>query len=143
MFSNTPGRSAYRGPWQFETVSREVLLDIAARQIGIDAVELRRRNLLRLDEMPYPNANGMPYDHISPLETFDEAMRILDLDDFRRQQPEARAPARYLGLGTSSYVEPTASPMGYHGTQSATLRIEPSGEIGRAHVGTPVTHEHL
>src|SRR3546814_11342332 len=59
MFSNTPGRSAYRGPWQFETVSREVLLDIAARQIGIDAVELRRRNLLRLDEMPYPNANGM------------------------------------------------------------------------------------
>ncbi|HEY9555373.1 MAG TPA: xanthine dehydrogenase family protein molybdopterin-binding subunit [Acidimicrobiales bacterium] len=129
MFSNTPGRSAYRGPWQFETVSREVLLDIAARQIGIDAVELRRRNLLRLDEMPYPNANGMPYDHISPLETFDEAMRILDLDDFRRQQAEARAAGRYLGLGTSSYVEPTASAMGYYGTEGATIRIEPSGAV--------------
>src|SRR3546814_3286676 len=105
----------------------EVLLDIAARQIGIDAGELRRRNLLRLDERPYPNANGMPYDHISPLETFDEAMRILDLDDFRRQQSEARAAGRYLGLGTSSYVEPTATAMGYYGTEGATSRIEPSG----------------
>src|SRR3546814_8269297 len=109
MFSNTPGRSAYRGPWQFETVSREVLLDIAARQIGIDAVELRRRNLLRLDEMPYPNANGMPYDQISPLETYDEAMRILDLDNFRRQQAEDHAAGRYLGLGTSRYVDRKSS----------------------------------
>src|SRR3546814_7312368 len=79
--------------------------------------------------MPYPNANGMPYDHISPLETFDEAMRILDLDDFRRQQAEARAAGRYLGLGTSSYVEPTASAMGYYGTEGATIRIEPSGAV--------------
>ena len=46
--TRTPsGRTAYRGPWQFETLAREVLLDIAARQMGIDPVELRRRNLLR------------------------------------------------------------------------------------------------
>src|SRR3546814_19073931 len=122
MFSNTPGRSAYRGPWQFETVSREVLLDIAARQVGIDAVELRRRNLLRLDEMPYPNANGMPYDHISPLATFDEAMRILNLDDFRRQQAEARAAGSYLGRGQRSYVAPTDSDRGSYGTEEATPR---------------------
>src|SRR3546814_19471318 len=79
--------------------------------------------------MPYPNANGMPYDHISPLETFDEAMRILDLDDFRRQQAEARAAGRYLGLGTSSYVEPTASAMGHYGPEGATIRLEPSGDV--------------
>src|SRR3546814_16838684 len=104
----------------------EVLLDIAARQIGIDAGELRRRNLLRLDEMPYPNANGMPYDHISPLETFDEAMRILDLDDFRRQQAEARAAARYLGLCTSSYVQPHASALAHYRTEAATPHLQPS-----------------
>ena len=62
VFSNTPGRTAYRGPWQFETVAREVLLDIAARRIGIDPVELRRRNLLARDELPYSNPIGMPYD---------------------------------------------------------------------------------
>src|SRR3546814_12909820 len=56
-------------------------------------------------------------------------MRILDRDDFRRQQAEARAAGRYLGLGTSSYVEPTASAMGYYGTEGATIRIEPSGAV--------------
>src|SRR3546814_15493134 len=67
MFSNTPGRSAYRGPWQFETVSREVLLAIAARQLGNDAVQLRRRNLLRLDDMQNGQAalseKGVRTDH--------------------------------------------------------------------------------
>ena len=53
IYTNTVGRTAYRGPWQFETLAREVLLDIAARQMGIDPVELRRRNLLRRDELPY------------------------------------------------------------------------------------------
>ena len=47
IYTNTVGRTPYRGPWQFESLAREVLLDIAARQMGIDPVELRRRNLLR------------------------------------------------------------------------------------------------
>ena len=66
IYTNTVGRTAYRGPWQFETLAREVLLDIAAREMGIDPVELRRRNVLRRDELPYTNPNGMPYDNISP-----------------------------------------------------------------------------
>src|SRR3546814_1246930 len=103
--------------------------DLAARQIRIVSVDLRLRIRLRLDEMPFPNDNGMPYYDISPLETFDEAMRILDLDAFRRQQAEARAAGRYLGLGTSSYVEPTARALGYYRPEGATLRIEPSGPV--------------
>ena len=47
VFSNTPGRTAYRGPWQFETVAREMVLDIAARELGVDPADLRRRNMLR------------------------------------------------------------------------------------------------
>ena len=62
VLSNTVGRTAYRGPWQFESVAREVLLDIAARQLAIDPIELRRRNLLRRDELPYSNATGFVYD---------------------------------------------------------------------------------
>ncbi|MFA5883285.1 MAG: molybdopterin cofactor-binding domain-containing protein, partial [Acidimicrobiia bacterium] len=65
LFTNTVGRTAYRGPWQFESLAREMMLDIAARRMGIDPVELRRRNLLRHDELPYANANGMTYDSVT------------------------------------------------------------------------------
>jgi carbon-monoxide dehydrogenase large subunit len=129
VFSNTVGRAAYRGPWQFESVAREVLLDIAARRIGVDPVELRRRNFLTRDDMPYANPNGMPYDHMSPREVFEQALALLDYDTFRREQAEARADGRYLGVGTCSYVEPTTSAMAYHATEGATIRIEPSGTV--------------
>ena len=129
LFTNTVGRTAYRGPWQFESLAREVLLDIAARRMGIDPVELRRRNLLRHDEMPYANANGMTYDAVTPLETFEHALGILDYDAFCTEQAAARATGRFVGVGTATYVEPTTSGMGMMGTEGATLRIEPSGTV--------------
>ncbi|HET6952715.1 MAG TPA: xanthine dehydrogenase family protein molybdopterin-binding subunit [Acidimicrobiales bacterium] len=129
VFSNTPGRTAYRGPWQFESVAREVVLDIAARQMGIDPVELRRRNMLRRDELPCANPIGMPYDDISPTETFEQALAMLDYAAFRRTQAEARSAGRYLGVGTCTYVEPTSSGLGFYGTEGATMRIEPSGKV--------------
>lgn len=129
VFSNTAGRTAYRGPWSFESVAREVVLDIAARRMGVDPVELRRRNLLRRDELPYANALGMPYDDISPSETFEQAIGMLDYEAFRREQADARAAGRHLGVGTCTYVEPTASGMGFYGTEGATMRIEPSGKV--------------
>src|SRR5947209_5769043 len=129
VFSNTSGRAAYRGPWQFESLAREVLLDIAARRMGLDPVELRRRNLLRRDELPYTNANGMPYSDITPSETFEQALEMLGYDTFRREQALAREAGRYLGVGTCTYVEPTTSAMPFYGTEGATIRIEPSGKV--------------
>jgi carbon-monoxide dehydrogenase large subunit len=129
VFSNTSGRAAYRGPWQFESLAREVLLDIAARRIGIDPIELRRRNLLRSDELPCANPNGMPYSDITPTDTFEQALAMLDYDAFRREQAEARAAGRHVGVGTCTYVEPTTTGMAYYGTEGATIRIEPSGKV--------------
>ena len=129
VFSNSSGRTPYRGPWQFETLAREVLLDRAARQMQIDPVELRRRNLLRSDELPFVNPNGMPYSDVTPLETFELALEMLDYEAFRREQELARAEGRYIGIGTSSYVEPTTAAMGLHATEGATIRIEPSGAV--------------
>jgi carbon-monoxide dehydrogenase large subunit len=129
VFSNTTGRTAYRGPWQFESVSREVLLDIAARRMGLDPVELRRRNLLGQGDLPYANPNGMPYSDMSPRETFEAALAVLDYDAFRQEQAAARADGRYLGVGTCSYVEPTTTGMAFYGTEGATIRIEPSGKV--------------
>ncbi|WP_156763313.1 xanthine dehydrogenase family protein molybdopterin-binding subunit, partial [Mycobacterium scrofulaceum] len=89
VFSNTSGLAAYRGPWQYETLAREILLDIAARKMNMDPVELRRRNLLRREEMPYVNPNGMPYDHVAPADTFEQAVKILDHEGFRKEQADA------------------------------------------------------
>ncbi len=130
VFSNVAGRTAYRGPWQFETVAREIMVDIAARQIGLDPVELRRRNMLAIADLPYTNPIGIPYDSMSPLETFEEALRIIDHDGFRAEQEAARAAGRLVGIGTSSYVEPTSTgAMPYYATEGATIRIEPSGKV--------------
>jgi aerobic carbon-monoxide dehydrogenase large subunit len=129
VYTNTAGRSAYRGPWQFESLAREVLLDIAARRMGIDPVELRRRNLLRRDELPYVNPNGFPYSNVTPLETFEHAVELLDYEGFRREQAAALAEGRYLGVGVATYVEPTTPGAGYYGSEAATIRIEPSGKV--------------
>jgi carbon-monoxide dehydrogenase large subunit len=106
-----------------------MLLDIAARESGIDPAELRRRNLLRADELPYTSPNGMTYDSISPLETFEHALDLLDYDAFRTEQVAARAKGRHLGVGISNYVEPSTPGFGYYGTEGATIRIEPSGAV--------------
>ncbi|OBJ59401.1 xanthine dehydrogenase family protein molybdopterin-binding subunit [Mycobacterium sp. 1423905.2] len=129
VFSNTSGLAAYRGPWQYETLAREVLFDIAARKMNLDPVELRRRNLLRRDEMPYFNPNGMPYDHVAPMDTFEQAVKILDHEGFRKEQREALAQGRYLGLGFSAYIEPTGAATGHLATEGATIRMEPTGKI--------------
>lgn len=129
VFSNTPGLHAYRGPWQYETLTREMLLDSAARKIGIDPVELRRINILRGDEMPYVNPNGMPYDNCAPADTFEQAVKILDHEGFRKEQADALAEGRYIGLGFSAYIEPTGAATGHLATEGATMRMESTGKV--------------
>ncbi|MFN8034826.1 MAG: xanthine dehydrogenase family protein molybdopterin-binding subunit [Acidimicrobiia bacterium] len=129
IYTNTVGRAAYRGPWQFESLAREVMLDISARRIGMDPVELRRRNLLSRDDLPYTNPNGMTYDSISPLETFEQALAMLGYAAFREEQAQARRAGRYLGVGVSNYVEPSTPGYGSYATEGTTIRIEPSGRV--------------
>jgi carbon-monoxide dehydrogenase large subunit len=129
VLTNTVGRTAYRGPWAFESLAREVVLDIAARRIGVDPAELRRRNLLRRDELPYVNPIGIPYSDITPLETFEQALGMLDYTAFRREQEQARMAGRYLGVGISTFVEPTTGLTALYATEGATIRVEPSGTV--------------
>ena len=124
VYSNTAPRTPYRGPWQYETLARETAYDAAARQMGIDPVELRRRNLLSRDDMPYANPFGMVFDVISPLETFEKGIEILDYDDFRQaagrcaregplhrrgHQQLRRADSRRDGLAWERRAPPSAS----------------------------------
>lgn len=129
VYTNTCGRTAYRGPWQFESVAREVTIDIAARRMGLDPVELRRRNMLSVADLPYQNPTFFVFDNTTPLETFEKALEIIDYDEFRARQAEARADGRYLGIGTGTYIEPTTPGYGCYATEGARIRIEPSGRV--------------
>jgi carbon-monoxide dehydrogenase large subunit len=130
-YTNTNGLAAYRGPWAIETLTREVALDVAARRIGIDPVEIRRRNLLTQAELPLTTPMGMVIDDISPLECLEALVPALDIPAFRREQAAAREQGRYLGLGIAAYIEPTASAgsMAPMTGELAQVRIEPTGKV--------------
>ena len=87
------------GTWQFESLAREVLLDIAARRMGVDPVELRRRNLLQRRRPSLHERQRHAYDAVTPLETLERALELLDYEVFRREQASARRQGRHLGVG--------------------------------------------
>ncbi|AXQ28531.1 xanthine dehydrogenase family protein molybdopterin-binding subunit [Solimonas sp. K1W22B-7] len=130
-FTNTVGLSAYRGPWAIESLAREVLLDRAARQMGMDAIELRRRNLIRRSDQPCTTPMGLELEDISPAECLDVLLQKVDVAAFRVEQAEARKQGRYLGLGFATYIEPTAGSTGVAVlmSESAHIRIEPTGTV--------------
>ncbi len=130
VWTNTCGRGAYRGPWMFESVAREEVVDLVAREIGLDPLELRRRNVIGADELPYTTAMGMPLDHVTPSETLEQAVGIIGYDEFRAEQQRAFAhEGRLLGVGIGLYVEPTSMASGSIGVETATVRVQPSGTV--------------
>jgi carbon-monoxide dehydrogenase large subunit len=135
VWSNTMGKGAYRGPWMFETTAREMALDYAARELGFDPVEFRRKNLLSWSDLPFTSPSGQVFVEITPRETLDQALEMLDLQAFRREQAEQRQHGIYLGLGISVYVEPTSMRAPTLATEGATVRVEASGRVV-AYLGT-------
>ncbi|WP_420637464.1 xanthine dehydrogenase family protein molybdopterin-binding subunit [Candidatus Poriferisocius sp.] len=130
VYTNTCGRGAYRGPWQMESVAREQMIDHVARQIGMDPLELRRRNVLKPEDLPYQVSTGLHFEStISPDQTLEQAAEMIGYDDFRAEQAKAREQGRYLGLGMALYIEPTSMGMGPLGTESAMLRVEVDGHV--------------
>src|SRR5581483_7083741 len=119
---------AYRGPWMMETVAREQMMDADARTIGMDPLELRRRNVIGRDELPYATATGMVYDNVSPAETLEQAVALAGYDDFRAEQARARGEGRNLGIGIGLYIEPQTG-MGALGVEAANVRVEPDGTV--------------
>ena len=135
VWTNTMGKGAYRGPWMFETTAREMAIDHAARTIGVDPVELRRRNLLSASDLPFTSPGGNVFKEITPLETLEQALDILDYESFRREQAAARAQGRLVGLGICAYVEPSSMGAPTLATEGATVRVETSGQVV-AYLGT-------
>jgi carbon-monoxide dehydrogenase large subunit len=129
VWTNTVGRGAYRGPWMIETVAREQAIDHVARAIGLDPLDLRKRNVIRPEDLPHTTGGGYTYDTVSPAECLEQAASILDYEAARKEQAEQAARGRYLGIGISTFIEPTGRGTSKLGTEAATVRISPSGAV--------------
>jgi carbon-monoxide dehydrogenase large subunit len=106
VFTHTTPTQAYRSSGRPEvTFALERLIDLAARQTGLDRLELRRRNLVDAARMPYANPFGMVYDSGRYAESMALAMRLADWDGFAARRAEAASRGRRLGRGLANYVE--------------------------------------
>ena len=108
--TNTPPVGVYRGPGRAEpNYLRERLLDMAAAELRVDPVELRRRNLLRADQLPYRTPTGFVYDSGDYVATLDAAIAQGRYDEVRARQAErrARGGARQLGVGVACWLDVT------------------------------------
>lgn len=130
---------AYRGfGMQQSTFVIERVMDIAARRLGIDPMEIRRRNLIPRDAFPYRSAGGFMYDSGDFPAALARAAEISRYEDLRRMQADARGTGRCVGVGLAVYVEYTAMGpshlMGKMGNQQggyepAVVRVEPGGDV--------------
>jgi aerobic carbon-monoxide dehydrogenase large subunit len=109
--TNTTPTGAYRGAGRPEaTAFLERILDMAADELDIDPVEIRRKNFLAPDEFPLTTVTGANYDVGEYAKALDEAVRVAGYDELRREQTARRdrGDVRQLGIGVSAYVEVTA-----------------------------------
>jgi carbon-monoxide dehydrogenase large subunit len=117
--------AAYRGAGRPEACFFiERLMDVAARSLGMDPAELRRRNLIPADRFPFRTITGQIYDSGDYPQALERALQAADYAGLRRQQAERRARGEVVGVGIASYVEPCAL-----GWESGAIRVERSGKV--------------
>lgn len=139
--TNTTPMGAFRGAGRPEAAALlERMMDLAAAELDLDPVEIRRRNFLQPADFPYPTLTGQTYDVGDYDRALQEALRIADLDALRAEQAarRERGDVRQLGIGLASYVEITGGGSGEFGgvemaaDGTATIRVGTSAH-GQGH----------
>jgi carbon-monoxide dehydrogenase large subunit len=126
VFTNTTPVGAYRGAGRPEAnYYMERLVDAAARETGIDQLELRRRNHIPTAAMPYKSPNGTTYDSGDFTNLLNKAVALADWQGFAKRKEESRARGRLRGRGISDYLELTGPP----GREMGGIRFEPNGDV--------------
>ncbi|CAN5913283.1 xanthine dehydrogenase family protein molybdopterin-binding subunit [soil metagenome] len=126
VFTNTTPIGAYRGAGRPEgNYYMERLIDTAAREMGIDRIDLRRRNHIAPEQMPYKAPSGMNYDSGEFTAVLDKALDVADWQGFDRRKEESRARNKLRGRGIGSYLEVTGPPAKEYGG----IRFEADGTI--------------
>lgn len=135
-FSNKTPLGAYRGVWgPPASLVQEGIVDRVARALGKDPVDVRRVNMIQPEDFPYRNPAHLVYDAGTYGESMEAALDLIGYDDFRKRQTELRKVGRYIGVGISVFVEPTAMAASEAGSipyEACTIRIEPTGTVTAA-----------
>jgi carbon-monoxide dehydrogenase large subunit len=126
MFTNTSHVSAYRGAGRPEgNYYMERLIDVAAAEMGIDRLDLRRRNQIRPREIPIKTASGSTYDSGDFPGVLKHALEVADVKGFPRRKRESRRRGKLRGLGIGSFLEVTAPPS----KEMGGIRFEADGTV--------------
>ncbi|MFQ5858943.1 MAG: xanthine dehydrogenase family protein molybdopterin-binding subunit, partial [Anaerolineae bacterium] len=126
VFTNTVSTGPYRGAGRPEAVLNiERLIDKAASELAMDRLEIRRKNFIRPEQFPYRTGVNVEYDSGDYEKSLSEALRLSNYADLIRYRDEARARGELVGVGVSTFVEPS----GGAGFESGTVRVERTGEI--------------
>jgi carbon-monoxide dehydrogenase large subunit len=136
VFTNRTSTDPYRGAGRPEATHLcERAVDLVARELGMDPVEIRRKNFAT--DFPHTNNFGLVYDSGAYEKSLDRALEMVDYAALRRRQEEMRAQGRYLGIGLSTYVEicglgPSAATTPAAGValvESSVVRVHPTGSV--------------
>jgi carbon-monoxide dehydrogenase large subunit len=135
-FTNKDHYVSYRGPWASETWARERLLDLIAAELGLDRVEVRRRNLYGASDLPTAMVTGPSLAALTVRDTLERAVDVCGYVGFPARQAAARADGRLIGLGLATFIEIAPGPPNFAGlvgfdlqTERATVRLEPDGGV--------------
>jgi carbon-monoxide dehydrogenase large subunit len=138
-FTNTVPVDAYRGAGRPEaSYVLERLVDMAAQELGIDSLELRRKNLIPADAFPYQTPVAFVYDSGNYQALFDEAESLAGYQAMRTAQAQARKDGRLIGVGVSGCIEasgpaPSQAAMALGSAvglwESGSLRVHPTGKV--------------
>jgi carbon-monoxide dehydrogenase large subunit len=130
--TNKASYVAYRGPWASETFIRERVLDLVAKDLGLDPVEIRLRNVAARTDPPASMITGRPLVGVTTSEALERVAQMADFPAFRRRQAQARAQGRYLGIGVATFIEAAPGPRGPDGalgSESMRLRLTEDGIV--------------
>lgn len=139
VYTNTVPVDAYRGSGRPEaTWNNERLLELGARELGIDVVEMRRRNLLQRSDFPYAAPGGRTYDSGDPPAMLERLLQLAHYDALRREQNELRRQGTLLGIGLAAFIDKAGTgPSGnlakrgglHGGWESAIVRVHSDGKV--------------
>ncbi|MEX2131841.1 MAG: xanthine dehydrogenase family protein molybdopterin-binding subunit, partial [Pseudohongiellaceae bacterium] len=132
VFTNTAPVDAYRGAGRPEAIyAIERLLDVAAGEVGLSPLEIRRRNFIRPEQMPYATALGSTYDSGNFVKNMEDAAVAADWAGFEVRRAEAKARSKLRGIGVASYIERCAG----GAAEDARLTVDASGHV-TLYIGT-------
>ena len=123
VLTNTTPTGPYRGAGRPEAIYIiERLLDAAARQTGIDPVALRRKNMIRPEQMPYKNAMSKTYDSGNFESVLNQGLQLAGWDGFAQREADAKRRGRLRGRGMATFVEWTGADVF---TERVTVTVQP------------------